>query len=120
MRKLVGLADHEGIKGVAVVQLVVAAFKIQLGLLYGCRRRGYRSDSRRLFFRADILHAHIRDAQLVENRFHDFPIGTRQDLAKHRARNLPEDYVGLAPAYPGRLEPGPEWLDADAAARTVP
>src|SRR5262249_32027191 len=53
MREFVGLAYNEGVEGVAVVENVIAAVEIQLGLLAaGCRW----SRLNGLLFGADVLH----------------------------------------------------------------
>jgi len=59
MREFVGLSDDKGIERIARVQLMVAALKIQLGLLpSGDDRRGMH----RLFFGADVLHLYAGGA----------------------------------------------------------
>src|SRR5579862_4239352 len=112
--KLVGLAYDEGLERVARVELVIAAFKIKLGLLGGRggnngRRRGYR-----FFLRANVLHAGVGNAQLVKNGFDDFPVGAGEHLAEHTGGNLHKENFTFDPRQPGGLKPGAESVDADA------
>src|SRR5947209_15498564 len=111
MRKLVGFAHHEGIKRVPRVELVVAALKIQFGLLDAVR---HRPSSRRFFFGADVLHFQVRGSNFMENRLDDFTVSARQNLTEHGTRNLYEERVALRPVQPRGLEPVRKRVDADA------
>src|ERR1700687_3153303 len=84
VRKFIGLADHEGVEGVAQVELVVVVVEIELGLLRGRHGGGPRC----LFFGADILHLDVRRAKLVKHGLNDFTVGARQNLAEYRAGDL--------------------------------
>ncbi len=113
MRKFVRLADHKRVKRVARVRLMIAAFKIQPRLFHRSRCGGGRR-GHRLFFGADILHPHRRNAELVKNSLHDFAVRARQHLAKDGGGNLDINYVPIRAIQPGRLKPGVESIDADS------
>ena len=111
VRKLIGLADHESVEGIAQIQLVVAALKIQFGLpRFGgcCRRRGYR-----LFLAANVLDFNTGSSEFVEHRFDDIPVSAREHLPENRTGNLDEERLTLGTVQPGRLEPSCEGVDAD-------
>ena len=111
VRKFVGFADNEGIESVASVELVIAAFEIELGLL----GRGYgRRSLDGLLFGADILHFGVGSAHLVENGLDDLAVGPGKDLSEDGAGNLNKKGVALAAAQPGGLEPGVVGVDTDA------
>src|SRR5215831_993436 len=111
MRKFVGLAYHERVEGVARVQLMIAALKIQLGLAGLCRRRrGCRLAL--LVLAANVLHLYVGRADLVEYRLNDVPIRPREDLPEDRAGDLYIQGLALGPVQPGRLEPSREGIDA--------
>ena len=92
MRKLIGLADHKRIEGIAQIQLVVAALEIQLGLLGGGNDRSGRHG---FLFGADILHLHQGRAHLVEDRLHNLAVSPGEDLAENRAGDLNVDRIAL-------------------------
>ena len=101
VRKLIGLADHESVEGIAQIQLVVAALKIQFGLpRFGgcCRRRGYR-----LFLAANVLDFNTGSSEFVEHRFDDIPVSAREHLPENRTGNLDEERLTLGTVQPGRL-----------------
>ena len=110
MCKFVGFADHETIKGVAGIELVVAALKIELGLLDAGNHRGGRQG---LVIVAEILHLHVGSANLVKNRFNDLAVGASQNLAKNSAGDLHVERFAFGSIEAGRLEPGGEGVDAD-------
>ena len=113
MRELVRLADYKAVEGVAGVELVVAALKIQPGLFHR-RTGGGRTGRNRLFLSADVLHAGIRHAQFVKYRLNDLPVGTGEDLAKHGCGDLDVENVALRAAQARRLKPGRKSINADA------
>ncbi len=73
--KLVGLADHKRIEGIAQIQLMIAALKIQLGLPRPGRGRRRCLDG--LFLRANVLNFHVGRADFVEHRLDDIPVRAR-------------------------------------------
>ena len=109
MRKLIGLADDERIEGVPEIELVVAALKIQLGLLGGGNDRSGRHG---FLFSADVLHLHGGSAHLVEDRLHNLAVSPSEDLTENRGGDLNVDGIALAAVQPGRLEPGVVGVDA--------
>src|SRR5208282_1006306 len=111
VRKFIGLADYEAVEGVAEVELMVAAFEIELGLL-GTGNNG--SGRNRLFLGADVLHFGVGSAHLVEDSLDDLAISAGEDLAENGAGNLDEKNVTFLAIQPGGLEPGGISVDADA------
>src|ERR1700746_3563784 len=103
MRELIRFADHERIKRIPRVQLMVAALKIQLRLFSA---GDYRRGLYRFLFGANVLHLHVRCAYFMKDGLDDFAVSSRQHLAEDGAGNLDIERVTLGPAQPRRLEPG--------------
>ncbi len=74
MREFVGLADDKRIKGVARVELVVTALKIQFRLFHA---GDYRCGLHRFLFRANVLHLHVRRPDFMEDGLDDVTIRAR-------------------------------------------
>ncbi len=110
VRKLIRFADDKRIKAVAQIQLMIAAFKVQLRLLHaGCCGSGWHW----FFLRTDVLHFHVGSPKFVEHGFDDLAIGARQDLPEDRAGNLHEQVFTLRPIQPRGLKPCGVGVDAD-------
>src|SRR5712691_1152850 len=111
MREFVGLADDEGVESVARVELVVAALKIQLGLLHA---GNHGSRLGRLFLGSHVMYFCVWRAELMKHGFDDVAIGARQDLPEHGAGYLDIERVALSTVQARGLEPGRIRIDADA------
>ena len=116
MGELIGFADDEAVEGVAEVQLMVAAFEIELGLLDAGHDRG---GGQGLVFTAEIVDLYVGSADLVEDGFNDLAVGTGQNLAKNGAGNLHVEALALGTIEAGRLKPGIESVDADPGLHAV-
>src|SRR6266436_5436240 len=110
MRKFVGLADDKGIERIACIELVVAALKIQLGLLPA---GNHRRRMHRFFFRADVLYLYVWSTELVKDGLNDLAVGARQDLPEDGAGNLYKERVALGAVQPRGLEPRRVGVRAD-------
>ncbi len=110
MGKLIGFADDKGVEGIARVQLMIATFKIQLGLL-GAVDGGSGLDG--FFLGADVLHFHLRGTHLVKDGFYNFTVGAGEHLAEDGTGNLDIQGVPFRAVEPGRLKPGGVGIDAN-------
>src|SRR6266851_4741158 len=116
MREFVGLADDERIKGIARIQLVVTALKIQFRLFHA---GDYRRGLHRFFFRANVLHLHARRPDFMEDGLDDVAIRARHHLPEHRAGDLDKKRVPLGAVQPGGLKPGRKGVDADSGLHPI-
>ncbi len=110
MRKFIGLADDEGVEGVARLELIVAALKVQFRLLN--RNGGLRSRCG-VFFGADVLHFQARHAKFVKNGANNFAISAGQDLAEDDGRDLYIKRIAIGLVQARWREPGRKRIEAN-------
>src|ERR1700741_3946579 len=116
MSELIGFSDDKAFKGVAGLELVVAALEVEFGLLQASDGRGGLDG---FFLGADVLHLGVGCAHLMEDGLDDLAVSAGKDLTEDRAGDLDEESVALVAVETGGLKPSGVGVDANSGLNEV-